>query len=154
MLQLGWKSWYFLCVRLYVLISLSLFACVFVLVDMWRSDVTRRRVCVCRAAVNWTLVPLCASVFDSDLYETCSLTHICVCFLSLSHSNVCPPTGQCPNGLSCFPSLSLCKYSGSPSDFTRTGPRSVHACLNAKHTHTQCDTLYTSVFTSHLFLLI
>lgn len=52
-------------------------------------------------------------------------------FLSLSHSNVCPSTGQCPNGLSCFPSLSFCKYSGSPSDFTRSRQRSVHACLNA-----------------------
>lgn len=41
------------------------------------------------------------------------LSHACVSLLSLFHSNVCPPTGQCPNGLSCFPSLSLCKYSGS-----------------------------------------
>ena len=67
------------------------------------------------------------------LTQTCMklASHAHVCLFSLSHSNVCPPTGQCPNGLSCFPSLSLCKYSGSPSDFIRTRPRSVHACLNA-----------------------
>lgn len=49
-----------------------------------------------------------------------AFSRTCVCFLSISHSDVCPPTGQCPNGLSCFPSISLCKYSGSASDSTRT----------------------------------
>lgn len=101
---------------------------------------------VTKAALRtqWLFSPLCFPMFDSDLYETCFLMH--ACFLSLSHSNVCPSTGQCPNGLSCFPSLSLCKYSGSPSDFTRTRQRSVHACLDAnKHaTHSINVCLYLS----------
>ena len=100
-------------------------------------------VCVCECAVQrsngFSLlgVPLCLT---QTLYETCFLTHVCV-FLSLSHSNVCPPTGQCPNGLSCFPSLSLCKYSGSPSDFTWTRPRSAHTLVSTEHTQTLCTPL-------------
>lgn len=87
-------------------------------------------VCMCHAEVQWMPVPQRASwVWRRLIWNL--LSHACVCFLSLSHSDVCPPTGQCPNGLSCFPSLSFCKYSGSRSDFTRTRPRSVHACPNA-----------------------
>ena len=123
-------------------------------------------VCVCVCGVMWCCVfvsvcvqrshlPRPVSVFGAHLYETDSLTHMYVCVFSLSHSNVCPPTGQCPNGLSCFPSLSLCKYSGSPSDFTRARPRSAHASLNA-HTHTHMPyvthTLHICLYLSLLLL--
>lgn len=112
-----------------------------------------RKTYLCCPAVKWMPVPLFASLFAADLYEPCSLTRVCV-FLSLSHSNVCPPTGQCPNGLSCFPSLSLCKYSGSPSDFTRTRPlraRLFQRTHTTTHTlsHTQCAHL--SLPSHHFF---
>lgn len=108
-------------------------------------------VCVCVAAVLCSSVFLGVfSLFHADLYEPFALSRTCVCFslsLSLSHSHVCPPTGQCPNGLSCFPSISLCKYSGSASDPTRTRLLSAHACLEGKkNTRTRAVFLSPSLY--------
>lgn len=110
------------------------------------------RLCMCSSEVNRTPISwACLCVWRRLVWNL--LSHACVCFLSLSHSDVCPPTGQCPNGLSCFPSLSFCKYSGSRSSFTRVRPSSVHACLKANmYTQTQCYILHTPVCTSDLSL--
>lgn len=116
---------------------------------LWRSQrllSAHRTACVTVWGPNGCSLPVCSNVC---LRLAMKLAFSCTAvFLSLSHSNVCPSTGQCPNGLSCFPSLSLCKYSGSPSDFTRSRQRSVHACLNAtthaRHSVNVC--LYLSSF--------
>ncbi len=80
-------------IYVFLYISISLFTiciweseCVCVCADVCLSGAVRLCVCLCtcRAAVEWTLVPRRASVFDADLYETCFLTHMCVFSLSFS----------------------------------------------------------------------
>lgn len=105
--------------------------------------------CMCRAAVGWTLVPWRPSVFDAELYETCLFTHVCVFSLFLTPMFVLlqdsVPMASPAFLLSLFVSIQVLPQISPEPGYA---PHTLVSTPTYTHTHSH---IYTSVCTPHCF---